>query len=113
MRAFLSIALALTSYSIFAQTSDLDKAKALEKEGDALAARLLLQKAAASPSATVETVTAYGEFLERRRDPEARTVYEKLLKNSTGERANVLARRLVLLDLLADDRDAAIRHYEI
>src|SRR5688500_12375471 len=113
MRALLPLALALSSYSLFAQSSDLERAKSLEHKGDELAARQLLQRAASAPSATVETVAAYAEFLDRHRDPEARKVYGKLLSTTSGQRANSLARRLVLLDLLAGDREAATRHYEI
>jgi hypothetical protein len=113
MRVFLSLALALISYPVLAQTNDLDKAKALEKEGDALGARQLLQRAASGSGATVQTVTAYAEFLDRHRDPEARATYDQLLKNTSGASANAIARRLVLLDLLAGDREAAARHYDV
>jgi hypothetical protein len=113
MRVFLSLALALSSYSVLAQTNDLDKAKALEKEGDALGARQLLQRAASGSSATIQTVKAYAEFLDRHRDPEARVTYEQLLKTTGGAEANAIARRLVLLDLIAGDREAAGRHYQM
>src|SRR5215208_5004923 len=100
MRAFLPVALAVTSYALFAQTNEIQRAKTLERQGDALSARQALQRAASAQDARVETVVAYAEFLDRHRDPEARKVYEKLLSTTTGQRANSMARRLVLLDLL-------------
>ena len=92
---------------------DIAKARSSEKEGDAAGARLLLKRATSTAAPDVEILEAYAEFLDRRRDPEARTNYEKLLKFVQGPKANAIARRLVILDLLANDREAVARHYEI
>ena len=111
MRAFFSFAIVLALVPL-GQADDLDKAKALEREGDALGARVLLQRAAAAQNATVETLTAYAGFLDRHRDPEARVVYDRILRTTTGPRANPIARRLVLLDL-RDGTELVHRHVSL
>jgi len=84
----------------------------MESKGDAQQAREHLQKAAdASPRDPV-ALRAYAEFLDRHRDPAARAVYSKLdqaLPKNSPERASAL-RRLIILDLLAGDREAATAH---
>ncbi|HYO81195.1 MAG TPA: hypothetical protein VES20_07330 [Bryobacteraceae bacterium] len=85
------------------------KARLLEKEGDGAGARETLARAA---SVDADAHAAYAEFLDRHRDPAARQEYEKLLGKLNGARANAVARRLVILDLVAGDRPAALRHYE-
>jgi hypothetical protein len=83
----------------------------LESKGDALQARERLQKAADASPGDARALRAYAEFLDRHRDPSARAVYAKLdrtLARNAPERAAVL-RRMVILDLLAGDRDAATR----
>jgi hypothetical protein len=84
----------------------------LESKGDALQARERLQKAAEASPRDPAALRAYAEFLDRHRDPSARTVYtslERLLAPNAPERAAIL-RRLAVLDLLAGDRDTAIQH---
>ncbi len=83
----------------------------LESKGDAMQARERLQKAADTSPGDAGALRAYAEFLDRHRDPSARAVYAKLdqtLARNSPERAAVL-RRMVILDLLAGDRDAATR----
>ncbi len=84
----------------------------LESKGDALQALERLEKAAAASPNDAKALRAYAEFLDRHRDPSARAIYTKLdhaLPAKSPERAAVL-RRLVILDLLAGDRDAAAAH---
>jgi hypothetical protein len=84
----------------------------LESQGDAAAARELLQKAAQASPNDFTAQLAYAEFLDRHRDPSAREVYARILDMPGSDRRRV-ARRLVTLDLLADDRNAAVRHLEV
>jgi len=84
----------------------------LESKGDAIQARERLQKAADASPHDVTALRAYAEFLDRHRDPSARAVYAKLdqaLSANAPERAAVL-RRLAILDLVAGDREAAVKH---
>ena len=84
----------------------------LESKGDAIQARERLQKAADASPHDVTALRAYAEFLDRHRDPSARVVYAKLdqsLSAQAPEHAAVL-RRLAILDLVAGDRDAAVKH---
>lgn len=109
MRSYFPVLFALTlTPAIYAQ--DLAKARLLEKEGDALGARALLK---ASATSGPEAQLAYAEFLHRHRDPDARSAYERLLSSVDGQRKNEISRRLVLLNLLANDRAGALKFYEI
>jgi hypothetical protein len=109
MRTFIPVLFALTlTPAIYA--NEIAKARLLEKEGDALNARSVLKAAAASDP---EAQLAYAEFLHRHRDPEARSAYERILSTSDGPRKAEIARRLVLLNLLSGDRDAALKNYEV
>jgi hypothetical protein len=84
----------------------------LESKGDALQARERLQKAVDASPRDSAVLRAYAEFLDRHRDPGARAVYAKLdqsLGRNSPDRAAVL-RRLVILDLVAGDRDQAATH---
>ena len=110
MRAFIPVLLACSSFAQLTPSSEIARARLLEKEGDAQEARQILQRAAASDT---EALAAYAEFLDRKRDPGARAEYEKLLRQTQGTRANAIARRLVILDLIAGDRAAAAKHYEV
>ena len=110
MRALFPVLLACTSVAPYLSANEIAKARLLEKEGDSLGARSVLQKSAASDA---ESQMAWAEFLDRHRDPGARAEYDKALKQVSGQRANTIARRLVLLDVIAGDHAAARRHYEI
>ncbi len=93
-----------------------DRARQLEANGEALAARVLLQREARD-SRDPASIAAYAEFLDRYNDPETRSNYEKLLSvlssSPDDARRAAVARRLVLLDLLEGDREAAARHLQI
>jgi hypothetical protein len=90
-----------------------EQARQLEARGDALGARAVLERAARSGSASAEALAAYAGFLDRRKDPGARQAYEQALtRASSNETRNAITRRLIVLALLADDHQAAIRHLE-
>jgi hypothetical protein len=82
----------------------------MESKGEAAEARDYLQRAAQNGG--VDAKLAYAEFLDRHRDPDARDAYEKVWNGARGEQRELVARRLVLLDLIAGDRDRAQRHLE-
>jgi hypothetical protein len=82
----------------------------MESKGDATEARDYLQRAAQTGG--VDAKLAYAQFLDRHRDPGARDAYEKVWQAARGEERELAARRMVVLDLIAGDRDAAQRHVE-
>jgi hypothetical protein len=82
----------------------------MESKGEAAEARDYLQHAAQTGG--VDAKLAYAEFLDRHRDPAARDAYEKVWDGARGEQREFAARRLVLLDLIAGDRDGAQHHLE-
>jgi len=89
------------------------QAQQLEAKGDALGALQLLQRAARSSPKDPAALLSYAEYLDYYHDPESRPNYEKALALLDGpanqaRRARV-ARRLVLLDLIDGDRDAAAK----
>jgi len=88
----------------------------LESKGDASSARELLEKAIRTSPNDAASLRAYAEFLQRHRDPGARDIYIRALAtypaSAKSDRAE-LAKRLVILDLLADDRDAAGKHLQV
>lgn len=111
MKALVPVLVALSSIPVLCQSTDADRARALEKQGEAMEARSLLHSAAQKSPADPGGLSAYAEFLDRHRDPEARAAYEALLKVQRGPSgSNAAARRLVILDLLAGDRAAADKH---
>jgi hypothetical protein len=89
----------------------------LESKGDAAEARGRLQKAVEASPQDPAVLRAYAEFLDRHRDPSARAIYIRLDQalsrdaNRASERTAVL-RRLSVLDLIAGDRDAAVKHLD-
>ena len=89
----------------------------LEARGDGATAREQLRRAAENAPNDPLALESYAAFLDRHRDPSARDVYQKLSDllaanhASAGERARI-ARRLVTLDLIAGNREAATRHLE-
>ena len=109
MRSFIPVIIAL-SLAQSSPANDTAKARLLEKQGDALGARAVLRAGANSDT---ESLLAYAEFLHRHRDPQARAVYERALAQTTGAQKADVAKRLVMLSLLADDRDGALKHYEV
>ena len=120
MRVVPSAVLTLVSLGLAAVYADgqdfAAQARQLEAKGDAMAARTLLERAAQSAPDNLDALGSYGDFLAAHQDPAAREVYEKVLIGTqrTGDntRRAQVARTLVLLDLVADDRTAAVRHLE-
>ncbi len=92
------------------------QAQQLEAKGDAIIARQMLQRAARNAPEDASVQLTYAEFLDRYNDPETRTNYEKALALLAGpanaERRAAVARRLVLLDLMEGERDAAAKHLD-
>ena len=89
----------------------------LETKGEAGQARQSLQKAAESRPNDAAAAPAYAEFLDRHRDPDTRMEIGSFCwrRNICMARASermIAARRLAILDLLAGDRAAAVRHLE-
>ena len=103
------LALLVLSFSPAAPANDLAKARLLEREGDSLGARHTLRQAAANDP---EARLAYAEFLHRHRDPEARKAYEQLIAAAEGPRKAELLKRVILLSLVANDRETALKHYD-
>ena len=85
----------------------------LKQRGEPNAARELLENAVKSSPNSVGAWKAYSEFLDRHGDIGARQAYEKYLAASTGQQdKQAIARRLVVLDLLAGDNSGAASHLE-
>ena len=85
-------------------------------QGEAGEVRKTLKQAAERSPRDPAALLAYAEFLDRFHDPEARQAYQSALAaardTSNGAAPGVLPilRRLVVLDLLAGDRQSASRH---
>ena len=93
----------------------LRSAQELERRGDTLGARTLLQQAASGSNGDAAAVLAYADFLAAHHDPEARLEYAKALAAlapAQKEERREAARRLVLLDLIDGDRTAASKNLE-
>ncbi len=110
MKALLSIVLVGVA---FAPRSLGQEVRRMERSGDAAGARAALASAVQSSPNDIRALTGYAEFLDRYNDPEARAAYGRLLAalraGGNVTRAQVIAKRLVELDLLAGDRAAAAR----
>ncbi len=89
-----------------------------DSAGNAFAERQALHRAVRNSPEDASAAQRYAEFLDRYDDPEAREAYGKALSlrekspGANDERAGI-ARRLVLLDLLDGDRQAAIQHWNV
>ncbi len=117
MKAFSSALLFCFCAGSFLYGDDnLERARQLERSGDALAARTLLARAAQNAPNDPATLANYAEFLDRYGDSGCREAYGKLLaaltKSGDTARQAAVAQRLVTLDLLAGDRVAASKHIE-
>jgi hypothetical protein len=92
------------------------QAQRLERAGEPLRAQALLARAAEANPRSVAVLGAYAQFLDRYGDQGRRDAYQRWLDAlpaaDRAARAEV-ARRLVLLDLLAGDREAALKHLAI
>jgi hypothetical protein len=107
-------ALILTLFPSFVRgQSDLEQIRKMETSGDSVGARTQLLRALQSSPNSVPALTQYAEFLERHADPGAREAYQRLVAalQSSGDtaRAAAMSRRLAIMDLLAGDKDAAVR----
>ena len=115
MKAFsIFTALILTvSPSVVRGQSDLDQIRKMESSGDAAGARAMLLHAVQSSPNSIPALTRYAEFLERHADPAARDTYVRLAAalKASGDttHSETVARRLAVLDLLAGDKEAAVR----
>ncbi|HYL38134.1 MAG TPA: hypothetical protein VEV17_19615 [Bryobacteraceae bacterium] len=97
--------------SLAATAQDLSiRAWQMESKGDASGAREFLERS--TQGGGLDALVAYAQFLDRHHDPGARPAYERVLRTAQGAQRMQPARRLVELDLLAGDRDAAQRHLE-
>jgi Flp pilus assembly protein TadD len=111
------VSLVFASPSLMSQDLAVESWK-LESRGDGATAREQLRRAAENAPSDPLALESYAVFLDRHRDPEAREVYQKLSdllarnRASASERARI-ARRLVTLDLIAGNREAAARHLEV
>jgi hypothetical protein len=111
MRTVVTAFISVFFVSFGAAADDLNlHAWQMETKGDPAGAREFLERSAQSGSA--DALQAYAQFLDRHHDPAAREVYEKLLKTAKADQRVYAAGRLAILDLLAGDRDAAVRHLE-
>ncbi len=103
--------LSVASITICSGSQTLDEARRLERSGEAVRARGLLAKAAQSSPHDATALGEYAEFLDRYGDPGCREAYRKLLEalGSSGDsgRKTEVAKRLMVLDLLAGDKTAA------
>jgi hypothetical protein len=88
-----------------------DRAQKLEDAGDSAAAREVFAQALQSAPNDAETLDGYAQLLERYKDPAAREAYRKSAaawkKAGHATEAAASTRRLILLDLIAGDRNAA------
>jgi len=88
-----------------------DRAQKLEDAGDFAAAREAFAQALRSAPDDAETLDGYAQLLERYKDPGAREAYRKsaAARKKAGRTSEAAAstRRLILLDLIAGDRNAA------
>src|ERR1700678_1818834 len=113
MKAFVTAFISLGSVCIgVARGADDFSVRAwqMESKGDAAEARDYLQHAAQTGG--VDAQLAYAQFLDQHNDPAARAAYEKVWDTGHGEQRELAARRLVVLDLVAGDRNAAQRDVE-
>ena len=111
MRTLVTVVLSVFVMSLAATAQDFSlRAWQMESQGDASGAREFLERAAQSGGPAA--LEAYAQFLDSHHDPSARAVYEKLFAAAQGTERGLAARRLVVLDLLANDRDTAQHHLE-
>ncbi len=118
MKAFsILIIYGLTLVSNSALGQSAEEIRKLEVSGDTQGVRAALAKAAAANPDSIPVLTRYAEFLDRYGDPACRGEYRRLVAalRASGDTARTaaVARRLVALDLEANDREAAARDLEI
>lgn len=96
----------------FAASESATRARQMEKAGDSAGARELLRRTAGAANASADDLAAWAEFLDRRRDPGTRAAYDRVLAAATAPEKARIARRLMVLDMLADDTKSAEKHLE-
>jgi hypothetical protein len=105
--------LSIVTVTVASGSQTLEEALKLERAGDAAQARAVLARAAQSAPNDVTAQIEYAEFLDRYGDAATRETYHKLLAaiehSGDASRKGAVARRLVTLDLLAGDKEAASR----
>ncbi len=115
MKAFGTMTLAAVAAAALFGQDLAERARQRERSGDVQDARQILQRAARGAPRDAAALAAYAEFLDRYRDPETRGAYARLLAElgpGEGEQRVSVARRLLVLALLAGDRSAARKHLE-
>ena len=94
-----------------------EQVRQLVEQGDSARARGLLTEAVRQDPGDAAVLQSYAEFLDRYGDPGAREAYGKLLDTLSGPEAAArrgdIAYRLAILDLLASDKTAADRHFDM
>jgi hypothetical protein len=107
------LCLAIITVTVASGSQTLEEALKLERAGDAAQARTILARAAQSSPNDVTAQMEYAEFLDRYGDGQCRDAYHKVLaaldRAGDTSRKGGVARRLVSLDLLAGDKQAASR----
>ncbi|MBK9170578.1 MAG: hypothetical protein IPM24_24380 [Bryobacterales bacterium] len=113
MKGSVLLSVAVLLVPVLSATETADRAMQLVSAGDAASARSLLAQAARANPADPVRLREYAEFLERFGDPEARTVYRRVLDalGSGGDAATrqAAAERLAVLELLAGDSAGAAK----
>src|SRR3974390_1192229 len=113
MKGLSIFAAGVTAYAACAVLAgqSLDEIRKMEASGSHAEARSALAKAVQSNPRDTATLTEKAEFVDRYAEPAARDQYARLLDLLKGgadqARAGQIARRLVALDLLAGDNQAA------
>lgn len=111
-----SVVLALFFLGALKGNDAIDRARQLEKSGDAPGARAALASAAHHAPGDADALTEYASFLVRYGDAAGREEYGKAFAvlEKSGDRAKLasVARELTILDLVAGDRTAAAQHLD-
>lgn len=112
MRLYLLVGLPLILGTASVAQDLTSQARDLKRQGDFAAARALLEREAQQGEASA--LQALAEFLDLHKDPGAREAYRKLAAAvpANSEKRREALRRLVILDLIAGDSQAAARHIE-
>jgi hypothetical protein len=91
-----------------------ERARQLEERGEYNAALQLLREGAEQRPPIETNQLALAEFLDRYRHSGARQAYQTILDgNPSRERRTAVLHRMVVLDLLAGEREAATRHLKL
>lgn len=114
-RVIVTIVLCISPSVLRGQTNN-DSIQKMEAAGDTAGARAALARAVDANPDDLRALTRYAEFLVRYGDAGARAAYEKVLaaarRSGSKDQAAAAARRLAVLDLLADDRNAASKRLD-